>query len=1115
MAPELARIYKFRALDSDSGRRNPDQQQSSTSPAADPVLAALAQLGLYRLGCSQAFVTILEDNEPYVIAEATTTNSATRSTAEEPSLVGVESLGPDESEKGLEDTKDTSRVIRDISVTEESVKSHPLILRRPRARLYAEVPLRGSTGEMIGSYGVLDDAPRLSWGPRELDDLRDVAGLVVAHLENVWAVEYHRHSQRQLDALVTFVGGQSDFQETERKPRKKSSGASNSMSSRPSDVPSIEHLPVSSIAPGEILPIRTKPHHPETTANSLNEHQLQLSPREKHQQHVRRCSEETNNIVLVTETGSPRRTSWIFSRASTLLQEYMDIDGVMFFDAARNNSRSSSNASASDWDINSHDADSGISHRSFSQSSHGHWSDKLCEPLGVAVSEKSSLNGPGHSRSALTEGLLHDMFNIFPHGEVFHSIQSAKEGHPLHQSVAHRLSHCYPDATSIVFLPLWSWDKSRWLAAAVVWTCEEQWAFGAEDLYYLRAFGDSIVSAFSQLDRSATEKSKSDLLASVSHELRSPLHGMLASSELLQTTALEPAQKDMVTMVETCGLTLLDTMNHLLDFAKINNLTRVHKKGGSHEADMEDLTSEFDLDTLVEDVTDSLYAGHRSLVNASKMAGRYLPVGTGVGHRGGGGTEPEEPKNMGDLSVIVRIEERESWRIQSISGAWGRIIMNLLGNAFKFTRSGFIEISLAQKEERHNGFKSVFAHLTITDTGCGISRDFLDNKLFTPFSQEDILTEGVGLGLSIVQQLVAYVDGHVDLKSEVGVGTQVDVYIPVGFAEPEPRHPRFFDAMNRPGCRIMKRVCLVGLTPYADLREAPRGLLSTDAKRKLSIRGAISNILLSQPGWMLSFADSLNKASGDIVVLEESTLKKIAEKGPIKTGFRSVIVLGEHGVSIPGDFTIEGADVIYIPQPLGPRKVIQALQRFTESQQPHCSSGEESPIFGPMPGFPMRGRSLSEAFAMAKGSESPPVVRENVSEFSPPLPQGSAQRDIHVLIVDDNDINLKILATFMRKIGCSYETASNGLVALEKYRNSFRKFDYVLMDISMPIMDGIVASSRIREYEEEKSLPRSAIMAVTGVASSEMQQQAFAAGIDDYLVKPLSLHDLKRIMNIP
>jgi CheY-like chemotaxis protein len=190
---------------------------------------------------------------------------------------------------------------------------------------------------------------------------------------------------------------------------------------------------------------------------------------------------------------------------------------------------------------------------------------------------------------------------------------------------------------------------------------------------------------------------------------------------------------------------------------------------------------------------------------------------------------------------------------------------------------------------------------------------------------------------------------------------------------------------------------------------------------------------------------------------------------------------------------------------------------------------EASEQVGGADSMPHRQRSLSEAFALAKQTESPPVVDEAVGEFRASTPKASTTVDRHVLIVDDNDINLKILATFMRRIGCSYETANNGLVALEKYQQAQRQFNYVLMgrlrplsfmaqltatDISMPVMDGIISTSKIREYEEENSLPRAAIMAVTGVASATMQQQAFAAGIDDYLVKPLSLRDLKRVMNI-
>lgn len=184
-------------------------------------------------------------------------------------------------------------------------------------------------------------------------------------------------------------------------------------------------------------------------------------------------------------------------------------------------------------------------------------------------------------RIPLTEGLLHDMFTAFPQGEILHphlasgwpalsslhqrrqSVQSNQGEIPLRHSITTRLAHNFPEAKSMIFLPLWNWNKSRWLAGTLIWTCDDQRQLGKDDLHFLKSFGDTIVSGFCQIEWTATEKSKSDLLASVSHELRSPLHGMLASTELLQTTSLDTAQQDMVAMVETCGLTLLDTMNHL------------------------------------------------------------------------------------------------------------------------------------------------------------------------------------------------------------------------------------------------------------------------------------------------------------------------------------------------------------------------------------------------------------------------------------------------------------------------------------------------------------------------------------------------------------------------
>ncbi|PYH87958.1 hypothetical protein BO71DRAFT_339888 [Aspergillus ellipticus CBS 707.79] len=1098
--------------------------------ASDPTLTALAQLGTYRMNCRYAFVSLVDNHGPHIIVGATPSGPGFDSEAcVSGILVGMRTLGlgRDGSEAIASPNvmlNNTRHIICDVAAQPE-LTEHPLV-KRFQPRFYAEVPLRNPSRETLGTYCVMDEKPRASFADSELKELQEVANSVANHLENVWAARHHRQADRLLGNLMRFIKGQSS-QENDGWKKRRRSNATGIVSPPSSEVPGFDRLSITTTNTRELSPVSAKHYRPISASESPF---FQNQPfgavhsgfNESHQRHVRKRSDETNKLIIVPEGNAiSEKTSLLFSRASALLQDCLDLDGVLFVDASRSNSRRQvgSTASVRDWDSLSRDSDSGIAHRSPSISSYGGWSEKLCEPIGFASSEHALESSTSMFRSGLTEGLLHDMFTAFPHGEVLnpHQMsgssapgllhqrrQSLQSEYSLHHSINARLACNFPEAKSLVFLPLWNWNRSRWLAGTLIWTCDDHRQLGQDDLAFLKTFGDSIVSGFCQIDWTATEKSKSDLLSSVSHELRSPLHGMLASTELLQTTPLEPAQQDMVTMVETCGLTLLDTMNHLLEFTKINNLTHPHKKGGTNGDSLDNLMTDFDLDELVEEVTDALYSGHRSLINAAKIAGRYLPSGPGVGSRPAG-TPPQSSPD--DLSVIIRVEDLDSWHLQSLSGAWRRIVMNILGNAFKFTRCGFIEISLAKKVERNGETKKTVAHLSITDTGCGISPEFLEHRLFQPFAQESILTEGVGLGLSVVKQLVTYLGGDVEIKSDVGVGTSVDVYIPVEFVA---GNSTWTDGV--PGSRVMTRVSLIGLNAYADLKEAPTGLLSTEAKRKLALRSALSNVLLSRPGWMVSFADHLEKASGDIGVIEESTLKKLSNAGPIDVKYKSILVIGEQGISLPGDVAIKGADVFYVPQPIGPRKVMQALQRITESQ-PAPGSCEDDPILGPLPGVPLRGRSLSDAFALAKGSESPPVVRENVSEFAP-MPPEPTGNNLHVLIVDDNDINIKILATFMRKIGCSYETATNGLAALETYKESTRPFDYILMDISMPIMDGIASSGKIREYEEQQSLPRAAIMAVTGVASSEMQQQAFAAGIDDYLVKPLSLHDLKRIMNI-
>lgn len=243
--------------------------------------------------------------------------------------------------------------------------------------------------------------------------------------------------------------------------------------------------------------------------------------------------------------------------------------------------------------------------------------------------------------------------------------------------------------------------------------------------------------------------------------------------------------------------------------------------------------------------------------------------------------------------------------------------MNLLGNAIKWTTTGFIEVSLSQARNRTD-HKSALAHLSITDTGRGIAPDFLKHELFSPFSQEDSLSEGVGLGLSIVRKLVTFLGGHINMKSELGIGTQVDVYVPVQRVENsaflESSAVTSMEEKQRAGSPL--RACLIDLNGYPDVKDTPTGILPAEAKRKLSIQSLFSDILKTQLGWHVSLAESLETGHGDVAVIDETNFKGMDEQSlrdlPLKHGFRFFIVL-----TGPTPFQREcpSANIVYLSQP--------------------------------------------------------------------------------------------------------------------------------------------------------------------------------------------------------
>lgn len=178
-------------------------------------------------------------------------------------------------------------------------------------------------------------------------------------------------------------------------------------------------------------------------------------------------------------------------------------------------------------------------------------------------------------RIMVTEDLLHSLITHFPEGHVFDlessdessiaeddTTPSASASEPI-QSITDRVSQQLPDSRFVLFYPLWDWSKSRWLAGTLVWINGCHRPLGTEELHYFKAFGDSIISEVSRLHWTASENSKFDFVTSISHELRSPLHGILASAELLNDFSLQSAQHDIVKMISTSGITLLETIDHL------------------------------------------------------------------------------------------------------------------------------------------------------------------------------------------------------------------------------------------------------------------------------------------------------------------------------------------------------------------------------------------------------------------------------------------------------------------------------------------------------------------------------------------------------------------------
>ncbi|KAL4786860.1 hypothetical protein BJX76DRAFT_364708 [Aspergillus varians] len=1082
-----------------------DEKLNGPRLSSDITLTALTQLGVHRFGCMRSYVSLIDGQNQHIISEATASISLRDSDNHRPNdglYLGATTLDlvfgvcphavklfsgfdvPHLKNTANVTANQTRYLVRDFTL-EEYFKDRPYVTEWPYFRFYAEVPIYSPSGHILGSYCVVDNKPRRDFSEEDVIALQEVSDAIALHLENVRTVHYHRRSDRLVRGLTTFV---KDHPHDRNAPLTAANLHDIAAPQRQSERSQPEGLALHELSLGTDPTGDSSPLYSHREGADVSTEATSLSvaspdpadsppletstPRaETVQGHMQEISSGKVSPVHAAKESVPlsNRIGNVFACARSLIRESMDVDGVLFVDASSCNSgivRPKTDLLA--WEPLPKNADPrprNLPPYSFPAVPAG---ETVCDTLGLESEHKP--------RHVVPDSLLRQLIAALPQGGVLHPDMDCDDPRLLETRVA----KCFPQAKSLLFIPLWDWNKGQWRAGTFVWTkdSDHELALGLDELHYFKVFGDSIISEIARMDWSQKEKSKFDLISSVSHELRSPLHGMLANAELLSASPLSPDQAETVKALETCGITLLDTMNSLLDFAKINNITS-NNQGGASSITI--LVSTFDLDVLIEEVVNSVFSGMHHAAVASKPTATHASTF-------------ERDMRSHDRSVVLRFESQEQWKVTSMTGAWRRIVMNILGNALKYTDRGFVELSASLLRPSLDS-DSVIAHLRFADSGRGMSEEFLRNKLFSPFAQEDTLSEGAGLGLSIARQLVSFLKGSIDVKSELGVGTQVDIFIPVKTVPPSSDVSVEKTPEAAAGIPAQHATfSLVGLGAYPGLSEEPTGTLSTGAKRKICLQSFFAQLIAEQPGWSVLSTESLDNADGDIVIIDESILNQAygneSQRRLVERKRAQFVCLCNGMRSLSTDEPADGGQVVRLYQPFAPRKVLQVLKSALQAKPPS--------------GVPAR----DEVPATRKVSITTSPQEPLASSCGPPVPSGSGK----VLLVDDNDLNIKVLAKLMSKLGYQYTTATNGLVALNTYKESPATFKMILMDLSMPVMDGIDATRHIRNFEQDRSLTPVKIFAVTGVASDAMEKEASMAGVDDYLVKPLSLHRLGKLM---
>ncbi len=509
----------------------------------------------------------------------------------------------------------------------------------------------------------------------------------------------------------------------------------------------------------------------------------------------------------------------------------------------------------------------------------------------------------------------------------------------------------------------------------------------------------------------AASRAKSQFLANMSHEIRTPLHGVIGMSELLLRTTLSDRQRRFVGLVKSSAEVLTTLINDILDFSKI--------EAGKLELEF----VEFDLAALIEDVVELL---------AQKAFGKGLEIASFI---------------SADVPTVVR---GDPTRLR-------QILLNLIGNAIKFTESGTVAVSVGVEREDQGG-----SHLRveISDTGMGIPADRVD-RLFKSFSQVDASTTrrfgGTGLGLAISKQLVELMNGQISVQSEAGKGSTFSFT----FCSTTPVRP--VTATHRlPAVRVLVVEDNDRLSHFLQRQLIDAGMTVQTAGNANDALRILSADEGGQP-FALALVDNQ---------LPDSTGHDLAAKIHSQPRLASLALV----LLSPGDEETGGND----PAACG-----------------FCGAIVK----------PVRRMQLLDAIQRALDPKSWPATLPNAN-LPRIIPVGRSRR---ILLAEDQEVNQIVASELLTEAGYSLDIVADGQAAVEAAQRA--AYDLVLMDCQMPRLDGFEASRLIRLHEREtaatgRPVQHVPILALTANAGDGERDRCREAGMDGYRAKPFTSRQL-------